>query len=332
MDKRRREDSRQSELSTLTDEGLAENSPMKNWLFIFQGRFVRFSLQEPTDSDSLIKELRNFQNDAPPCLTKKDFREKFPDKSEEEIDKEWGITLFKRRNRKIVRLMELLNTIENTPRLFVSLTVDRTQRPYKSIKKENKIFNNFKKTLMRHYPLSWFAYKKEYETIPKIHFHLIGTLYSKMRTVTSFSRTESLIKKLWDEANGFSWEFSTDVKPFVKYRYDSYVTNPDKLNNDMHCVALLKGSHMLGLIGGKNVNFHEKHHFEPDDVVKSKFFDYIKGYCLQEGRSLDWFYRQLRVNRGNFAFIPQEVQKEALEKATGRTWIELMKLTGFPKL
>ena len=311
------------------DQDLLSTLDTGVWQFKFHGERVEFSLQSP-DGSPIQCHRSLHQANAPRCLTKKAFREKFPEMSKNELKAAWGAVLGNRRDDKIVRLMKQLNIIANTPEHFVSLTVDRTQRPYKSIKEENEIFNKFKHNLMRRHPYSWFIYKKEYEIVPKIHFHMIGTLYSRRCARYSLFRTENLIKSLWDEANGFTWEDSTDVRAFKKGLHSGYVIASYKRKNDMRCVELLRGSSMFGLLGKKNVYFHEPRIADLIGIERIVFLQSVENYFREQGR-LDWFRRQFRRSKGNFAFIPQNVQKEAWEKATGIAWGVVMKPKSIPQ-
>jgi hypothetical protein len=177
---------------------------------------------------------------------------------------------------------------------------------------------------MRHYPYSWFIYKKEFKSSTHVHYHLIGTLYPAQSIRYGRARTESLIKKLWDAANGFTWEKSIDVQIFEKGPHNRYLTTKKKLNEDMHCVELLRGSHMIGLIGEKNVTFHEKDITWLTDYEKSMVLSMLEDYWQQESRDPAWIARmRSSIKGGNFAEVSPDMQKEfkkAVKIATGKKW------------
>jgi hypothetical protein len=118
------------------------------WQFTTQGEHVEFSIPKPL-GDSPPKKYPRYRNPRykmERCLTKKAFLKKWSHMySKKSLKSAWAIKLYRSRNRSIGRLIELFGTIATIPGYFVTLVVDRTQRPCESIKAENRVFDDFKK-------------------------------------------------------------------------------------------------------------------------------------------------------------------------------------------
>lgn len=164
--------------------------------------------------------------------------------------KKKNMPLWKKRDRRHVRLMRLYATLDpdRPPRWFISLVFDRKVRRKWSMQRCRECFARFTKHLAKVYLRCWFIYVWDYSPKAGFHLHLYGSFGKK--------NVWPNVRRKWLALTGSDNASMADRARFDP-KMSGYQVSPKKRKHKMHLVKKLSGNALWGVINRKNLPLAE---------------------------------------------------------------------------
>lgn len=211
--------------------------------------------------------------------------------------------------------LEMMSMISNQPDTFITLTFPSGSKACNRAKLSKEYFNCFTKKMMKHFPKCYAVWKEETRQGRGLHFHMIARVGDHDQKL---SKIYKVLNKLWEEmfTMGFEGERIFLAKKYDEESHEGYLVKNNKIAEEMKCKRLLKGKRAWGIVGKKNILFHEEETVRLEPKEQRRLVRYLNRYIEKHPELSGQYAKQLSRSAGSLYLFPRKVLKKAMEYAT----------------
>lgn len=211
--------------------------------------------------------------------------------------------------------LEMMSMISNQPDTFITLTFPSGSKACNRAKLSKEYFNCFTKKMMKHFPKCYAVWKEETRQGRGLHFHMIARVGDHDQKL---SKIYKALNKLWEEmfTMGFEGERIFLAKKYDEESHEGYLVKNNKIAEEMKCKRLLKGKRAWGIVGKKNILFHEEETVRLEPKEQRRLVRYLNRYIEKHPELSGQYAKQLSRSAGSLYLFPRKVLKKAMEYAT----------------